>query len=167
MVILKTENGGVYSLDHPTYKPFMGNQSLHVFFVTVQGQESYRIEAQSDEKTLAEMMIVLRKMYGPDIPDATEIHVPRWHTDPLFRGTYSNWPIGQVKEHFENVRAPLNTLFFTGEHTNQEYFGFVHGAMISGNETGNAIAECILGECPVYPFHPVLVNCDHHDQDEL
>jgi polyamine oxidase len=122
---------------------------------TVQGEDSYRIESQPDQVTLSEMMKVLRKMYGSHIPDATEIYVPRWNSDPLFRGSYSNWPIGLKREHFDNVRAPLvNTLFFTGEHTSEMYFGYVHGAMISGEETGNNIARCILDKCVDYLFHP-------------
>ncbi|KAJ3290796.1 hypothetical protein HDU76_007355 [Blyttiomyces sp. JEL0837] len=147
------------NLDHPTYKPFMGNQSVHIFFATVVSEESYRIEAQPDSVTQAELMAVLRNMYGHNIPEPTAILIPRWHSDPLFRGTYTNWPIGQTKEQFENVRAPLSRLWFTGEHTSEKFFGYVHGAWLAGLDTGNAVGKCIkYGGCPQYPYHPVLTN---------
>lgn len=54
---------------------------------------SERIERMSDAEVQAEIMLVLRKMYPHIIvPDPTSIDFPRWHTDPLFRGSFANWP---------------------------------------------------------------------------
>lgn len=63
------------------------------YFVTITGDESERIETMSDDEVKAEAMAVLRKMY-PDIevPEATGIYFGRWFSDPLYRGSFSNWP---------------------------------------------------------------------------
>lgn len=42
----------------------------------------------SDEDIKAEVTEVVRGMYGKHINPPTDIFVPRWHSDPLFRGTY-------------------------------------------------------------------------------
>ena len=54
-------------------------------------EESRRIEQQSDNQTKAEIVEVLRKMFpGEDVPDATDILIPRWWSDRFYRGTFSN-----------------------------------------------------------------------------
>lgn len=65
----------------------------NILVVTLTNGESKRIEAQSDQETLEEAMEVLRNMFGPDIPDATDILVPRWWNNRFQRGSYSNYPI--------------------------------------------------------------------------
>lgn len=64
----------------------------NIIFVTVTDMESKRIEQQSDKETVAEIMVVLKKMFGNHIPDPHDILVPRWWTHRLYKGTYANWP---------------------------------------------------------------------------
>lgn len=49
---------------------------------TVVNDQSYRVEAQSFEETQAEVMEVLRSMYGPGIPDPTDLWYKRWTQTP-------------------------------------------------------------------------------------
>ncbi|KAJ6619021.1 hypothetical protein B0H10DRAFT_2176066 [Mycena sp. CBHHK59/15] len=116
------------SLDHPNFFPGSG-----ILFVTVTGDYSQRIEALSDAQVRQEALGVLKLMY-PDIeiPEPLDFWFPRWHSDPLYRGSYSNWPSSFFSEHHENLRANVYRLFFAGEHTSQKYFGFLHGAYFSG-----------------------------------
>ena len=134
------------------YKPYFPKDT-NIFMVTVTDMEAKRIEQQTDQQTLDEVMGVLRKMYGADIPVATDIYVPRWNSDPLFRGSFTNWPSSQVRQEFENIRAPIGNLWFTGEHTSLKYFGYVHGAWLAGLEIGNSVAACVKGKCPDMPWH--------------
>lgn len=54
-------------------------EGSNVLFVTVVGQESYRIEQQSDEETQKEVMEVLRTMFPEiDVPEPTAFLYPRW-----------------------------------------------------------------------------------------
>lgn len=69
-------------------------------------EESRRIEQQSDNQTKAEIMQVLRKMFpGKDVPDATDILVPRWWSDRFYKGTFSNWPIGVNRYEYDQLRV--------------------------------------------------------------
>ena len=72
-------------------------------------EESRRIEQQSDNQTKAEIVEVLRKMFpGEDVPDATDILVPRWWSDRFYRGTFSNWPIGVNRYEYDQLRVRTN-----------------------------------------------------------
>ena len=57
------------------------------------------------------------------IPEPTEFFFPRWSSDPLYRGSYSNWPPTLTSRHHANLRAPLGRLWFAGEALSEKYFG--------------------------------------------
>lgn len=108
-------------------------------------------------------MVVLRSMFGAHIPEANNIFVPRWRQNPLFRGTYSNWPVGELTEQHDNLRASIGRLWFAGEACSADYFGFAHGAWIEGIAAGDEIAHCLLNRGRCYyrsrPEYPVLTQC--------
>lgn len=89
-----------------------------MLLVTVSDEESRRIEQQSDEETKAEVMEVLREMFGKDIPEAIDILVPRWWSDRFFKGTFSNWPIGVNKNEYDEIRVSIMFFFF--------FFGYTY-----------------------------------------
>ncbi|KAG9023183.1 hypothetical protein FS837_005915 [Tulasnella sp. UAMH 9824] len=127
------------SLDHERFFPGSG-----IYFVTVTGDESERIENLSDEQVLEEVIGVLKNMYpGKDIPRPKNMHFNRWHNDKLTRGAFSNWPASFYVEHQDNLRAPVKTLYFAGEHTSFEFYGYLQGAFLEGQKAGKAIAECL------------------------
>lgn len=131
----------------------------NIFMVTVTQDYSYRVESMTDDQVKKELMGVLRKMYGDDIPEPTDMVFPRWHSNPLFRGSYSNWPIGELDQHHENMKAPLhNRVFFAGEATSKRYYGFLQGAWITGAETAQKVTQCIKHKCPVSTYYPKLYN---------
>ncbi|KAI8075250.1 hypothetical protein BC940DRAFT_230456 [Gongronella butleri] len=131
----------------------------NVFMVTVTQDYSYHVESMTDEQVKAEVMAVLRKMYGNHIPEATDIVVPRWHSNPLFRGSYSNWPIGELDQHHVNMQAPLhNRVFFAGEAMSKRYYGFLQGAWTTGAETASTINQCLKKKCPKAFYYPKLYN---------
>ncbi|PVI02146.1 polyamine oxidase-like protein [Periconia macrospinosa] len=116
----------------------------NIIFATVVGREAYRIEAQSDDETKAEALEVLAQMFPDvDIPEPTAFLYPRWSTTPWSYGSYSNWPVGTTLETHQNLRANIGRLYFAGEHTSTEYFGFLHGAWFEGREAGQRIAGVI------------------------
>jgi polyamine oxidase len=104
---------------------FLENSGILVLMI-VQSQ-SYRIESQPDEITQAEVMAVLRSMFGNDIPDPIDFMYPRWTQEPWSHGSYSNWPPGLSVETHQNLRANLDRLYFAGEATSSEYFAFLQG----------------------------------------
>ncbi|XP_066398685.1 polyamine oxidase 7-like [Miscanthus floridulus] len=119
----------------------------NVLLVTVTDDESRRIEQQSDNHTKAEVAEVLRDMF-PDAdvpaPDEIDIFVPRWWSNRFFKGSYSNWPIGVSRYEYDQLRAPVGRVYFTGEHTSERYNGYVHGAYLAGIDSANILINRIF-----------------------
>ncbi|KAJ7370289.1 hypothetical protein OS493_033369 [Desmophyllum pertusum] len=135
-----------YDLDRPGFFP-----GSTILFTTVTGDEARRVEAQDDRKTMEEVMEVLRKMYGPNIPNATEIHVSKWSQNPFVRASWTDPVVGTSWGHFDNMAGRLNNLFFAGESTSSDWYGFVQGGYFTGRDKANEIASCIKGgKCESY-----------------
>ncbi|XP_047313974.1 polyamine oxidase 1 [Impatiens glandulifera] len=113
----------------------------NILVVTLTNEESKRVEAQPDEETMKEAMEVLRNMFGSEIPDPTDIIVPRWYENRFQRGSYSNYPIYGNYKMVNNIKARVDRVYFTGEHTSEKFNGYVHGGYLSGIETGKALVE--------------------------
>jgi len=110
------------SLDHPNFLPGSG-----ILFTVVTGRFSERIESLPNAQVKAEVMAVLAKMFPhiERIPQPLDFYFERWHRNPLFRGSYSNWPASFFDEHRDSLRAPVGggRVWFAGEHTSKDYFG--------------------------------------------
>jgi polyamine oxidase len=61
----------------------------------IKGDESERVETLTEDAVKDEIMGVLRKMYpNIKVPEPKAMLYKKWFSDPLFRGTWSNWPAG-------------------------------------------------------------------------
>ena len=56
--------------------------------------------------------------------------------------------MGMTSEDWKNIGKNLGRLYFAGEATHDEWFGYMQGAYLSGDEKGKRIAEQIS---PVEP----------------
>lgn len=133
-------------LDRPG---FFDGSTMILAFVT--GDEALRIEAQDESKTLDEIMQVLRNMYGDGIPNATEIVLSKWSQNPYVRGSWSDPVVGTDYTVHANMAGRIKNLFFGGEATHGDWYGFMQGAYYSGQERANEIASCIQRKkCEAY-----------------
>ncbi|KAG6792880.1 hypothetical protein POTOM_002042 [Populus tomentosa] len=149
-VVVKTEDGCIYEANYVilsvsigvlqsdliSFKPPLPHMEnaypgSNILVVTLTNGESKRVEAQSDKETLEEAMGVLRDMFGPHIPNATDILVPRWWNNRFQRGSYSNYPIISDNQDVHDIKAPVGRIFFTGEHTSERFSGYVHGGYLA------------------------------------
>lgn len=69
-------------------------------------------------------------MYGDKAVRPEDVLIPDWHTNPLFFGAYSNWPIGVTRKVYENLDAPVGRLYMAGEACSEQYNGYLHGALL-------------------------------------
>lgn len=104
------------------------------------------IEAMSDEAATEEVRKALQLLFGADyakVPAIKAIYKTSWSTDDLFNGSYSYWPLGVLPPVVNQMLHPVEgKLFFAGEHTSEVHFGFVHGAI----ESGERAAKEVLAE---------------------
>jgi polyamine oxidase len=127
------------SLDGPGFLPGSG-----ILFVTVVQAQAATVEAQDDATTKAQVLAVLRDMFGKDnVPEPTAFLVPRWGSTEWARGSYSNWPPSLTLEMHQNLRANVGPVWFAGEHTHPEYFGFLQAAWFEGQRVAGDVAALV------------------------
>ncbi|OAY30888.1 polyamine oxidase 1 [Manihot esculenta] len=115
----------------------------NILFVTVTADESRRIEQLPDEAIEEEIMVILKKLFGNNIPKPESILVPRWGLDRFYKGSYSNWPDNYSQKRKDQLADPVGPVYFTGEHTSDRYIGYATGAYSAGIDTANDLIHCI------------------------
>ncbi|XP_010243071.1 PREDICTED: polyamine oxidase-like [Nelumbo nucifera] len=145
------EKRGYYTVWQQLERTYPGSNAL---LVTVTDDESRRIEQQPDSDTKKEIVEVLRNMFGKNIPEPTHILVPRWWSNRFYKGAFSNWPIGVSRFEYDQMRAPVGRVYFTGEHTSQQYNGYVHGAYLAGIDSAKIMIRCIKNKDCKYHAMP-------------
>lgn len=101
-----------------------------------------RLEQMGVQGAVRHAMQELRTIYGPGIPNPTVAYASDWHSNPLFRGSYSGWPTDTGPELNRRFRRPIGgRLFFAGEHTDPDYTATVHGAMFSGQYAARQVRQ--------------------------
>lgn len=109
------------------------------FYLT--GKKADFIVTQPLEVAKREVVEILHEVYpNAYIPEPEDILLSTWKIDPLNQGTYSNKPIGLDVATFKNLARPVGQLYFSGEATQPDYSGLLHGAYIAGRDVGKAIA---------------------------
>ena len=101
----------------------------NILLCTVLGNYYDMVSTMSQEQVMAELYKVLQEMYGARAVPPEAILIPDWHTNPLFFGSYSNWPIGVDETVYDNLDAPLGRLYMAGEACSRHYNGYLHGAL--------------------------------------
>ena len=153
--ILRTDKcRGRYPFMQPVGIQYPGSPNILTF--TVVDSEAKRLSLLNPNKTKEEIMKVLREWYGNNISNATDILVPSWYNDPLYRGMYTNAHLGFTKANQINLGQPEGNLYFSGEGTSISFNGYMHGGYCSGLTTADAIlkAEGMSGSRSTLPACP-------------
>ena len=83
----------------------------------------------------------------------SEFFVGQFSQNPYVRGAYGNAGVGSSPADFHNLQGRLGNLFFSGEATDEEYWGYTQGGYLTGLKQAKQILKCSNGlECPEY--HP-------------
>ncbi|XP_072030279.1 uncharacterized protein [Amphiura filiformis] len=117
------------------------------------GDEAYRAELLSDEEVQAEVIGVLRNMYGENnVPDPIEFYMTRLATDEDIYGSWSAYPIGISPEDSQmRLKAPIGRLYFAPEDAADDHIGNPFGSVLDGFFAAGGVAGCIQnGECDDY-----------------
>ena len=111
-----------------------------VLLLTVMDEEADSIVHQPIDQTRHEITQLLKMMYPHERNvEISDIIVPTWKIDPLYRGTYSTTPVGITSDTYRELAAPLGRLHFSGEATSEKFHGYVHGAYIAGKNTAKQV----------------------------
>ena len=88
----------------------------------------------------AEFVSQVEKIY----PGANEAFTNKairqhWPSSPFVRGSYTCYKPGQYTTLAGRVAAPVGNLFFAGEHTSEEFNGYMEGAAESGERAAKEV----------------------------
>jgi len=148
ILFLSTENTGdlSWALNFDKYVPDSRTLQFHVAH-----DQALKYETQ-DLNDTARAIVDMLQVYldTPDVPWPLSVSVSQWGQDPLFNGSYSTWPIGFYEEDYLEMIAPLDDkLFFSGEATDPDYFGYTHGGLVSGR---NAVDDIFAASSYSYSY---------------
>ena len=120
---------------------------------TLQFHVAYDDAIRYERMDIAEVSANVVEMLGiyldtADVPSPLNVSTTDWGLDPLFNGSFSNWPFGYVEEEYIQFQEPIdNKLYFAGEASSWLWWGFVHGGIAGGQR---AVEEIYAG----YGFSP-------------
>ena len=161
-------------IDPDAYETGCVTGNLLLCYLT--GAFAEAMELKSDEEVMRSCMEFLRKSFKQDafgIPDPIGFRMTRWRLDPYSRGSWTILPKDAKMEHISELRQPSlfgesSTFLFAGEHTcdgrNNLALenGTVHGAWLSGELAGKAVAKLLGEETNL----EVGINLEYSDSDE-
>ncbi|XP_048588991.1 polyamine oxidase 1-like [Nematostella vectensis] len=119
--------------------------------MTVTGDESLKVEGRSDKLNQKEILRELRNVYGKDIQEPTNIFYSRWSRNRFTRGSYPNVMVGTTSEDFDNLQGSVRRLYFAGDATSEDWWGFAQAAYHQEEKCPGDPHVCIKGPfCPKY-----------------
>jgi monoamine oxidase len=65
------------------------------------------------------------------------------HKSPFFNASYSYWKTGQYTQFSGYEGVPLGGVYFCGEHTSQDFQGFMEGGASTGKATALALVPLL------------------------
>jgi monoamine oxidase len=91
------------------------------------------LEKMTDAEIEADAMTRLQSIFGNAIPKPIKVLRTKWWSDPYTYGSYSFNKVGMNETaRIDLAKSVDGRLFFAGEATNDDHFGTVHGAYLSG-----------------------------------
>ena len=137
-----------------------GNPDKLVIWVT--GAAALVVDQLQESEIAKVSTDLLRRFSGnPSIPLVSKVTRHSWLTDPFSMGTWSYPSINSTSKDYTELSNPLPSedvprLLLAGEHTHEEYWSYMHGAMLSGIEQAEKIIE----------FRENEDNNDDEEEDE-
>ncbi|MFN7126746.1 MAG: flavin monoamine oxidase family protein [Allorhizobium sp.] len=108
-------------------------QDAPVLTLIASGDYAAHVDAMDEAALVADITAVLRDMFGESVPEPKAIARHAWSTDPHALGAYSFPAVGAEPADHDTLAKPAGPrLRLAGEHVSADYFGTVHGAMLSG-----------------------------------
>jgi len=115
------------NLDLPKYLPGSKILSFHV-----SDENACAIESQPIDETVAAAVGILQRNYKDAIINVTASKVTNWCENPWSYGSYSDWPPGYTEDQHWEMTHHHGRVWFAGEHTTYDDYGYVHGALDTG-----------------------------------
>lgn len=116
----------------------------NIIQVSLFNEYSRWADRSTDDEILAEIKSTFQQMYpNSTIPDPIGYKFSRWNSETHYRGAYTYWPPTFTENDMDMLGANVGRVYFAGEHTHPTHYGFVHGALITGESSAEDLIKCI------------------------
>jgi len=86
-------------------------------------------------------MTLIYRLIINSFPLPADIYYERWSRNPFTRGAYSEPVLGTIPRDFDDMRRNIKRLYFAGEATSKDWYGYMQGAYITGELAAMEIAN--------------------------
>ena len=133
----ESENIFIEREDRHEFSTWLSNEIISgqpVLYSFYSGDFSREIEDRTDEYIIRGAMNSLRSAYGPNIPEPDSYLITRWGKEPYILGSYSAPGHNQDDKELRTELASAidDKVFFAGEATSVNEYGFAHAALFTG-----------------------------------
>lgn len=105
------------------------------------GPAAAQTRSWSDARIAESVMVQLRRLYGPGVPQPSHVTVTRWQDDPFARGSYAFMTVGSVTSDHDAIAEPVGgVLHLAGEATWTDDPATVTAALLSGHRAACRVA---------------------------
>lgn len=112
--------------------------AVTTFLAFVNGAQGERLDRMPSEAAAQEILDYLARIRPSTRGALRTVKTLSWQRDPFAGGIYSAWKPGQITRYAATISAPLNRIFFAGEHTAMLNRG-MEGAMESGERAAGEV----------------------------
>lgn len=99
--------------------------------------------AAADSKSKEAVSILNDAFPGSTNDYSGGYELARWHYNPLSKGSYPAYSVGQWTSISGYEAEPVANVFFAGDHTSDAFQGYMNGAVESGERASKKIAEYV------------------------
>lgn len=118
-----------------------GNKGNSGYTTFLGGKLGYQANFSSNETINSTYLTQIDKIFPGARADFNgKINVAKWATNPLVKGSYSCYKVGQWTTISGLEAEPVGDIYFCGEHTSEDFQGFMNG----GAKTGRLAAEAVM-----------------------
>ena len=123
------------------------NQGTGTYTVFHGGQRARDAVKGTETEQLSYAMPALEGAFPGIKADFTgKTEIAAWPSNPFIKASYSCFSVGQAVPFEGAASKPVRNLFFAGEHTSVDFWGFMNG----GAESGRLAAEKVLKKMRVH-----------------
>ena len=152
---------------YPLFQPLghLFDRKPHLLMAILSGEDALKVGSQDASTTKRQLLAALRSLYPSYRAELLDLLIPDWAEDPLYQGSYSFPGVRRGASH-STLAAPVGNLFFSGEATSENFYGYVHGAYIAGVHTAYAVMSCSRSAV-LQPYWYKMTSCPVTRRDNL
>jgi polyamine oxidase len=104
------------------------------------------IELKSDAELKSDIMAVLRRMYGNNVPEPKSISTTKWYTNPLTLGSFHVMRPGLTSADVDNLARDIGNLYFAGDGADASFHGNLHAAYFTAEKKARVVLQKITAK---------------------